>query len=134
MSLTVLHLGLGAFHRAHQAVYLQRLSTATDSPWRITAGNLRPEGVDMAEVLARQGHAYNVGSNLGLSISELAHLVRDTIAPSKQVKIMGDNGKDQAHRNLYIPNVEKAKNELGLGLTISLAEAIRLTASKKSDL
>jgi D-arabinitol 4-dehydrogenase len=45
----VLHLGLGSFHRAHQAVYLQRLMEAGDTRWSIAGANLRP---DMAEVLA----------------------------------------------------------------------------------
>ena len=57
---TILHLGLGAFHRAHQAVFLQRLIDTGDSSWSITAGNLRAEAQDLAVVLARQGHTYTV--------------------------------------------------------------------------
>jgi D-arabinitol 4-dehydrogenase len=45
----ILHLGLGSFHRAHQAVYLHRLIEQGDSGWAIAGGNLRP---DMAETLA----------------------------------------------------------------------------------
>jgi D-arabinitol 4-dehydrogenase len=45
----ILHLGLGSFHRAHQAVYLQQLIEAGDARWSIAGANLRP---DMAEVLA----------------------------------------------------------------------------------
>jgi len=47
--LVVLHLGLGSFHRAHQAVYLQALIDAGDTRWSISGANLRP---DMAEVEA----------------------------------------------------------------------------------
>ena len=56
----VLHLGLGSFHRAHQAVYLQQLIDAGDTRWSICGANLRP---DMAEVLAAlraQGGAYTL--------------------------------------------------------------------------
>jgi D-arabinitol 4-dehydrogenase len=47
--LVMLHLGLGSFHRAHQAVYLQRLREAGDTGWVLAAGNIRP---DMADTVA----------------------------------------------------------------------------------
>ena len=46
---TILHIGLGSFHRAHQAVYLHRLREAGDLSWAIVGGNLRD---DMAETMA----------------------------------------------------------------------------------
>lgn len=43
----IVHIGLGAFHRAHQAVYTQRALEAQFGPWGIVAVNLRsPEPVD----------------------------------------------------------------------------------------
>ena len=43
-SVGVVHLGLGAFHRAHQAVYLDRYMDLTgDLNWGIAAVNLRAE-------------------------------------------------------------------------------------------
>ncbi len=56
----ILHLGLGSFHRAHQAVYLQALHDAGDTRWSLAGANLRP---DMAEVLAAlraQGGRYTL--------------------------------------------------------------------------
>ena len=47
--LTLLHIGLGSFHRAHQAVYLHRLRETGDRSWSIVGGNLRD---DMPETLA----------------------------------------------------------------------------------
>ncbi|MDB5941707.1 MAG: D-arabinitol 4-dehydrogenase [Ramlibacter sp.] len=41
-SLRILHLGLGAFHRAHQAAYLQRLIDSGDDRWSLASGNIRP--------------------------------------------------------------------------------------------
>lgn len=38
---TWLHIGLGSFHRAHQAWYLHRLRVSGDSRWHIAAGNIR---------------------------------------------------------------------------------------------
>lgn len=47
--LVILHLGLGSFHRAHQAVYLHELRETGDTRWQLAGGNLRP---DMAETIA----------------------------------------------------------------------------------
>lgn len=47
--LTMLHLGLGSFHRAHQAIYLQNLIDSGETHWSLAGGNLRP---DMAETIA----------------------------------------------------------------------------------
>jgi D-arabinitol 4-dehydrogenase len=58
----ILHLGLGAFHRAHQAVFIQRLIDGGDDGWHIAAGDLRPERPDMAARLQAQGHRYTVES------------------------------------------------------------------------
>ena len=47
-TLWMLHLGLGSFHRAHQAVYLHRLRATGDTSWAIAGGNIRP---DMAQTI-----------------------------------------------------------------------------------
>ena len=36
----ILHLGLGSFHRAHQAVYLHELIQRGDDDWVLAGGNL----------------------------------------------------------------------------------------------
>jgi UDP-glucuronate decarboxylase len=72
------------------------------------------------------GEAYNVGSDQVVSIGALAHLVRDLLAPDKPVLIHG-HGSDPSSRNRYVPDIRKAHRELGLRVTIPLAEAIRRT-------
>ncbi len=57
---TILHIGLGSFHRAHQAVYLQRLHDAGDTTWTITAGNTRPDMADTIAALVAQGGRYTL--------------------------------------------------------------------------
>lgn len=58
--LGVVHLGLGAFHRAHQAVYLERYRERTgDSEWGISSANLR-SSVDLVDGLREAGHRYHV--------------------------------------------------------------------------
>lgn len=56
----ILHLGLGAFHRAHQAVYLQRLHDAGDRSWALASGNLRPDAPEATAALQRAGGAYTL--------------------------------------------------------------------------
>ena len=79
--------------------------------------------------LGSTGHAYNVGSDQALSIADTAYLVRDILAPEKPVLIKGAVLADNVYRNRYVPDISKAKKELGLEVTVSLAEAIRLSAA-----
>ena len=62
--LVMLHLGLGSFHRAHQAVYQQALHDAGDTRWVLHGGNIRSElGNPMADTLAAlqaSGGAYTL--------------------------------------------------------------------------
>jgi D-arabinitol 4-dehydrogenase len=58
--LVILHLGLGSFHRAHQAVYLHHLRALGDTRWSLAGGNLRPDMPDTIAALQRQGGAYTL--------------------------------------------------------------------------
>lgn len=58
--LVMLHLGLGSFHRAHQAVYLQRLRDAGDTGWELAAGNIRPDMADTIAALRAQDGAFTL--------------------------------------------------------------------------
>ncbi|WP_047193107.1 D-arabinitol 4-dehydrogenase [Caldimonas brevitalea] len=56
----MLHLGLGAFHRAHQADYLQDLADAGDRQWMLAGGNLRADPTATLEALRQQGGRYTL--------------------------------------------------------------------------
>ncbi|KNZ30956.1 MAG: D-arabinitol 4-dehydrogenase [Methylibium sp. NZG] len=56
----MLHLGLGSFHRAHQAVYLHELIQRGDASWQLAGGNIRPDMADTIAALAAQGGAYTL--------------------------------------------------------------------------
>lgn len=56
----MLHLGLGSFHRAHQAVYLQQLQDAGDTGWALAAGNIRPDMAETVAALRAQGGDYTL--------------------------------------------------------------------------
>lgn len=87
---------------------------------------------DLAEWLlalltrGNNGQAYNVGSSESLSIRELAYRVRDLLAPSKPVRIMGQSSDTPPQ--VYVPDVRKAL-EAGLKQKISLNDSIVDTAS-----
>jgi D-arabinitol 4-dehydrogenase len=56
----MLHLGLGSFHRAHQAVFLHRLILSGDERWSLAAGNIRPDMEATVAALQAQGGAYTL--------------------------------------------------------------------------
>jgi D-arabinitol 4-dehydrogenase len=60
VSHVMLHLGLGSFHRAHQAVYLHQLAAQGDTSWRLAGGNLRADMADTMAALQAQGGAYTL--------------------------------------------------------------------------
>ena len=69
---------------------------------------------------------YNVGSPAGISIAELAQFVASRINPASQIKIMG-TPLPGVPASRYVPDVSRAGKELGLKVTVPLAEAIDRT-------
>lgn len=59
----IVHLGLGAFHRAHQALYTEALLARGDRRWGIVGVSLRDPRV--ATVLKAQDHLYSVTERHG---------------------------------------------------------------------
>ncbi|MDD2048775.1 NAD-dependent epimerase/dehydratase family protein [Pseudomonas putida] len=85
------------------------------------------------DVLLRHGQAgqaYNVGSDVAVTIGELAHLVRDILAPQKPVRIACGVAAAGSFRNRYVPSIHRARIELGLRLQYTLAESIRNAAGQ----
>lgn len=58
--IAMVHLGLGAFHRAQQAVYLERYRQRTgDTRWGVSSANLR-SSIDLVDGLRSAGLGYHV--------------------------------------------------------------------------
>ncbi|MBP5980516.1 MAG: mannitol dehydrogenase family protein [Halomonas sp.] len=56
----IIHLGLGAFHRAHQAVYLERYRQRSgDGEWGVCSANLRAS-IELVDRLQAAGYCYHV--------------------------------------------------------------------------
>lgn len=73
---------------------------------------------------APSGCAYNVGSDQAITIAELAHLVRDLLAPHKVIRISSKATTSKDSRSRYVPDISRSKNELGLEVTISLVDSL----------
>ena len=56
----MLHLGVGSFHRAHQALYLHQLQTSGDQSWQLVGGNIRADMADTMATLAAQNGEYTL--------------------------------------------------------------------------
>lgn len=72
--------------------------------------------------------AYNVGSEGGLTIRQIAEKVRDLLAPGLKVRVFGKPLPDQL-ASFYVPSTKKARTELGASLEVSLEDSIRRTAA-----
>lgn len=76
-------------------------------------------------VRGQNGHPYNVGSDQAISIAELARLIAAEAKHAVDIRILSKPGTGLPPR--YVPNVERARNELGLNVAVSLQKAIRST-------
>lgn len=79
-------------------------------------------------VRGQPNRAYNVGSDEAYTIAEAAHLTADTLNPGLPIQIDG-SPNPAAPLNSYVPAVDRIRDELGLGVTVPLTEALRRTAS-----
>jgi UDP-glucuronate decarboxylase len=73
------------------------------------------------------GETYNVGSDQVISIGDLAHLVRDLLAPSNPVLVLGKTAHAST-RNRYVPSISKIKLLHGIQPEFTLEQAIRRAA------
>lgn len=71
------------------------------------------------------GRPYNVGSPECFSIAEAAKLVASCFEPALHVEIRGKRSDGPAPR--YVPDVTRARQELGLTAAVPLREALRRT-------
>ena len=74
---SIVHIGVGGFHRAHLAMYVDRLCSAGHADWAVVGAGILPGDATMAEVLAAQDHLYSlvVRSEDEVSVSIIGSLV-----------------------------------------------------------
>ncbi|MBK6005371.1 NAD-dependent epimerase/dehydratase family protein [Ramlibacter ginsenosidimutans] len=126
------HFAIGNFIR--DALYGEQINVQGDgSPMRSYL-----YGADLAVWLlymlvnGRAGESYNVGSDEGLSIKELALRVRDVLAPGKRVAVLQNAEAEPSVRNRYVPGITRAR-ALGCAPWTSLDESLVLSARYWQD-
>lgn len=71
------------------------------------------------------GRPYNVGSDEGISILDLAKRVRSVVGTKNEIQVLSNLAG--ARPSVYVPDVSRARDELGLSVRVGLDEAIRLS-------
>ncbi len=84
----IVHLGVGAFHRAHQAVYVEDTLAAGERQWGIIAASLRQPGT--RDALSPQDGLYTlaVGSAEGEKLRVVGALRRLIVAPEDPADLL----------------------------------------------
>ena len=83
----IVHLGLGAFHRAHQAAYTEAVLTAGDTRWGITAASLRSAGT--RDALAPQGGLFTLNARGETdSLAVIGSVVRILVGPENPAALV----------------------------------------------
>ena len=77
-------------------------------------------------VEGKNGRAYNVGSDQGISILELAKKVATSFTYHPDINV-ADKADGSNLINHYVPDISRAHEELGLEVNISLSDAISRT-------
>jgi D-arabinitol 4-dehydrogenase len=97
---TILHIGLGAFHRAHQAAYLQRLHATGEHEWSIVGANVRDDMAETMAALMAQHGAYTLEtvSPAGMRQYERIDAIREVISFEPTHTRVIDVGADPSTR------------------------------------
>jgi D-arabinitol 4-dehydrogenase len=129
----ILHLGLGSFHRAHQAVYLQALHDQGDESWVLAGGNLRPDMADTIAALQAQGGAYTLEtiSPQGEHQYQRIQALRQVIGYTPDLAELIEVGADPATRIISFTVTEAgyyldAQNRLDLATFADLRNDLEL--------
>jgi D-arabinitol 4-dehydrogenase len=118
---TILHIGLGSFHRAHQAVVLHHLREAGDASWSIVGGAIRDDMPQtMAALIAQAGeYTLETVSPAGERAYERIRSIREVIAFDPSLARLTEVGADPATRIISFTVTEAgyyldAKHQLDL--------------------
>lgn len=93
----IVHLGIGAFHRAHQAVYTEGAMAGGDRDWRIAGVSLRSAGV--RDALAPQDGLYTVTERgaAGTHTALVGALSEVVVAPERPNDVAALLARPQVH-------------------------------------
>jgi len=96
----IMHIGVGGFHRSHQAMYAHELlERGTDPGWALCGVGLMPWDKKMADTLASQDHLYTL-------LSQGADGAQTTVIGSIMEFLMVPDDPDSAIKRLADPKVK----------------------------
>jgi D-arabinitol 4-dehydrogenase len=138
--LVMLHLGLGSFHRAHQAVYQQALHDRGDLRWQLYSGNIRPDMPELIAALQAQQGAYllETVSPEGQRIYQHISAIRQVIAFDAALAGLVAAGADPATRIVSFTVTEAgyyldAKDKLDLNFADLAADLAAAKAAASGE-
>ncbi|WP_114088354.1 mannitol dehydrogenase family protein [Thalassospira profundimaris] len=103
----IVHIGVGAFHRAHQAVYTQQAMQAAGGDWRIIG--VTPRSTDIADQLNAQDGAFCVVvRNPAGDECQTIHTISHVLAAAREPEAVFDALCDPAIRIVTLTVTEKA--------------------------
>ena len=133
----MLHLGLGSFHRAHQAVYQQALHDLGDTRWVLAGGNIRPDMAETLAALQASGGAYTLEtvSPAGVRRTQRISSIRQVIPYDANLAGLVACGAQPQTRILSFTVTEAgyyldAQHRLDLGFADLTAELAALKAGR----
>jgi D-arabinitol 4-dehydrogenase len=90
----ILHIGIGSFHRAHQAWYLHRLQAQHETKWSLAAASIRSDMVPLLRALADQGGTYTLETVTpeGFREYELIRSIRTVVPWDPALEALVDAG------------------------------------------
>lgn len=93
LSAGIVHIGIGAFHRAHQATYTHELLSLGETHWKITAVSLR--SANIKQLMAPQDCLYTVieRSNDNDKVSLVGAIDTVLVAPENPQKVIDEIAK-----------------------------------------
>lgn len=93
----IVHLGLGAFHRAHQALYTEAAVAAGDLRWGIVGVSLRQ--ADTRDALAPQDYLYSVAvrDSQGEQLMLVGTLIAALVAPENPQAVLAAMSDARCH-------------------------------------
>jgi D-arabinitol 4-dehydrogenase len=136
----MLHLGLGSFHRAHQAVYQQQLHDQGDTRWILAGGHIRPDMPETIAALQASRGAYTLEaiSPAGEHVYTRIEAIQRVIPHDPELSGLVACGAD-AHTRIISFTVTEAgyyldaKNQLDLNFADLVADVAALKAGRSGS-
>lgn len=107
------------------------------------SGNEYRSYLDIRETIAwlilllvskNQKNIYNIGSDMKITIYDLASRIKEIFESKKNIIVLNKNQTyGNLYKNIYVPNIDLLKKEFQLEQTISLNESLKFIKKKSNE-